>query len=50
MKINKVGISDSVLKLFQNYWWPGNLRELEQVIFVMKDGIVYKGPGARPGD
>ena len=32
MKINKVGISNSVLKLFQNYWWPGNLRELEQVI------------------
>ena len=31
-KINKVGISASVLKLFQNYWWPGNLRELEQVI------------------
>ena len=31
-KINKVGISNSVLKLFQNYWWPGNLRELEQVI------------------
>jgi nitrogen-specific signal transduction histidine kinase len=32
MKINKVGISDNVLKLFQNYWWPGNLRELEQVV------------------
>ena len=32
MKINKVGISDTVLKLLQNYWWPGNLRELEQVI------------------
>ena len=32
MKINKVGISPSVLKLFQNYWWPGNLKELEQVI------------------
>ncbi len=32
MKIKKVGISDNVLKLFQNYWWPGNLRELEQVI------------------
>ena len=32
MKINKVGISNNVLKLFQNYWWPGNLRELEQVI------------------
>ncbi len=32
MRISKVGISNSVLKLFQNYWWPGNLRELEQVI------------------
>lgn len=32
MKISKVEISDNVLKLFQNYWWPGNLRELEQVI------------------
>jgi nitrogen-specific signal transduction histidine kinase len=32
MKINKVEISDNVLKLFQNYWWPGNIRELEQVI------------------
>ena len=32
MKINKVEISSSVLKLFQNYWWPGNIRELEQVI------------------
>jgi len=32
MKLNKVEISDNVLKLFQNYWWPGNIRELEQVI------------------
>src|SRR4030043_89558 len=32
MKINKVEISDNVLKLFQNYWWPGNIRELDQVI------------------
>jgi nitrogen-specific signal transduction histidine kinase len=32
MKINKVDISDNVLNLFQNYWWPGNIRELEQVI------------------
>jgi two-component sensor histidine kinase len=31
-KRNKVGISRNVLKLFQSYWWPGNLRELEQVI------------------
>jgi len=32
MKISKVDISDNVLKLFENYWWPGNLKELEQVI------------------
>jgi len=32
MKINKVGISNTVLELLQNYWWPGNLRELQQVI------------------
>ena len=32
MKINKVGISNTVLKLLENYWWPGNFRELEQVI------------------
>ena len=31
-KKEKVGISNNVLKLLQNYWWPGNLRELEQVI------------------
>jgi len=32
MKIDRVDISDNVLKLFENYWWPGNLKELEQVI------------------
>ena len=32
MKINKVGISNNVLTLLKSYWWPGNLRELEQVI------------------
>ncbi len=32
MKIAKVAISNTVLKLLQNYWWPGNLRELQQVI------------------
>ncbi len=32
MKLGKVEIADNVLKLFQNYWWPGNLREMEQVI------------------
>ena len=32
MKINRVGISGPVLRLLENYWWPGNLRELKQVI------------------
>ena len=32
MKIHKVGISHNVLTLLKSYWWPGNLRELEQVI------------------
>ncbi len=32
MKMGRVEISDNVLKLFQNYWWPGNLREMERVI------------------
>jgi nitrogen-specific signal transduction histidine kinase len=32
MKINKVEISNTVLKLLQTYWWPGNLTELQQVI------------------
>ncbi len=31
-KIQKVDISDTVLTLLKSYWWPGNLRELEQVI------------------
>ncbi len=41
MKINKVGISNNVLNLFQNYWWPGNLRELEQV--VIRSAIFSEG-------
>lgn len=32
MKIKKVDISNNVLALLKSYWWPGNLRELEQVI------------------
>ena len=32
MKFNKVSISNNVLALLKSYWWPGNLRELEQVI------------------
>jgi len=32
MKIREAGISNEVLILLQNYWWPRNLRELEHVI------------------
>ena len=32
MKIEKRDISSNVLMLLANYWWPGNLRELEHVI------------------
>jgi two-component sensor histidine kinase len=32
MKISKVGISNNVLTLLKSYWWPGNIKELEQVI------------------
>jgi hypothetical protein len=32
MKINQVDISNNVLTLLKSYWWPGNLKELEQVI------------------
>jgi nitrogen-specific signal transduction histidine kinase len=41
MKINKVRISNNVLKLLQNYWWPGNLREMEQV--VIRSAIFSEG-------
>jgi DNA-binding NtrC family response regulator len=26
------GISDSAIKILQSYWWPGNIRELENLI------------------
>jgi nitrogen-specific signal transduction histidine kinase len=32
MNIGKKTISNHVLMSLQNYWWPGNLRELEHVI------------------
>ncbi|MBM4324545.1 MAG: hypothetical protein FJ115_13375 [Deltaproteobacteria bacterium] len=32
LKIKKIGISSEVLRLLENYWWPGNLKELEQVL------------------
>jgi len=45
MKIKKVAISDDVLTLFENYWWPGNLRELENVMIrsaIFADGDSLK--------
>lgn len=41
MKIRRVGISSEVLKLFETYWWPGNLKELEHVLIqsaILSDG------------
>jgi transcriptional regulator with AAA-type ATPase domain len=32
LKIKKKGVSGDVLRLLESYWWPGNLKELEQVI------------------
>lgn len=32
MKVRNVVVSDRVVRLLQNYWWPENLRELEQVL------------------
>ena len=35
MNLRAKDLSPSVLSLFQSYWWPGNLRELERVIVQM---------------
>src|SRR4030043_220572 len=43
MKIGKLRISNTVLNLLQDYWWPGNLGELQQVVFrraMFSDGRV----------
>lgn len=41
MKIRKIGISNNVLKILANYWWPGNLRELEHVL--LRGAILSEG-------
>lgn len=41
MNLKKKGISEKVLSLLQNYWWPGNLRELETVI--LRSAIFSEG-------
>jgi signal transduction histidine kinase len=40
-KVKKMGISNNALMLLQSYWWPGNLRELEQVI--LRSAIFSEG-------
>jgi nitrogen-specific signal transduction histidine kinase len=32
MKIKKIEISNNVFMLLKNYWWPGNLKELENIL------------------
>lgn len=32
MKLGTTKFSDEVLCLFRNYWWPGNLKEMERVV------------------
>ena len=41
MNLKKRGISQGVLSLLQNYWWPGNLKELELVI--LRSAIFSEG-------
>jgi nitrogen-specific signal transduction histidine kinase len=41
LKIRKIGISKEVLKILENYWWPGNLRELEHVL--IRGAILSEG-------
>ncbi len=42
MNIKRVEISNDILKLFESYWWPGNLRELEHVI---KRSVIFSNGG-----
>lgn len=41
LKIRKIGISKDVLNILEHYWWPGNLRELEQVL--IRGAILSEG-------
>ncbi len=41
LKIRKIGISKEVLRILENYWWPGNLRELEHVL--VRGAILSEG-------
>lgn len=41
LKIRKIGISKGVLKRLETYWWPGNLRELENVL--IRGAILSEG-------
>jgi len=41
LKIRKTVISKEALRLLENYWWPGNLKELEQVL--VRSAILSEG-------
>jgi transcriptional regulator with PAS, ATPase and Fis domain len=55
---NVQGIADSTLLSLQNYWWPGNIRELENLIerivavsdkeWITDDDLPYEFHGAPP--
>ncbi|MCX8119113.1 MAG: sigma 54-interacting transcriptional regulator [Desulfobacterota bacterium] len=40
-KIRSIGISKEVLRVLENYWWPGNLREMEHVL--IRGAILSEG-------
>jgi signal transduction histidine kinase len=41
MNLKKKAISDEVISLFQTYWWPANLKELERVL--VRSAILSEG-------
>jgi DNA-binding NtrC family response regulator len=42
MGIKRVEISNDILKLLESYWWPGNLRELDQM---MRRSVIFSNGG-----
>jgi DNA-binding NtrC family response regulator len=55
---NVQGIADSTLQTLQHYWWPGNIRELENLIerliavsdkeWITDDDLPYEFQGVQP--
>lgn len=40
-KVRKIGISKEVLEILEQYWWPGNFRELEHLL--IRGAILSEG-------